>query len=74
MLSEEYTMTDTKTMVAETKELVGDLRSIWEETKFRLDNDDYEDDSERDELETLFVALDRHIFDMFETIELNSER
>lgn len=74
MLSEEYTMTDTKTMIAETKELVGDLRSIWEETKFRLDNDDYEDDSERDELETLFVALDRHIFDMFETIELNSER
>lgn len=69
MLSENYDMNDTKSMVSEARELLGDLRAIWEEAKYRLDSEDYEDDSERGELETLFETLDRHIFDMYETLE-----
>lgn len=73
MLSEKYNMDSTEAVYSEFHELLGDLRVIWEETKYRIDKEDYEDISERERLQGMFRILDRHIFSMAEELEEFSE-
>lgn len=73
MLSERYNINDTEAVVSEFRELLGDLRVIWEDTDYRIEKEDCKNQEEYEKLKGICNILGRHIFAMAEEFDELSE-